>query len=364
MRLRAAWLDREPDSPFARAALVLLVPAALVYAAGAWLHRQLYVWRLRRRTRLGCRVVSVGSLLAGGTAKTPLAAWLAHALHRRGHRVALATRGFGREGRERVLVMSDGHRIHSSVSRAGDEAGLLAAHAPGVPVLVGADRALVGMRAVAAFGVDVLVLDDGFTHHRLERDLDVVAFDGPTGLGNGWRLPRGPLRSSQRSLGRADVVAVSDPPLAQAAEAAGVRRASAATRLEARRTPRLVRTLSGRRADPPEILEGRKIGMLTGIARPASFRRSLERLGAEVVAERCFADHHRYRMSDLDGLDPRPELWVTTEKDAGKILPSWLRGLDLRVLVEELVVSDERSVLDRIEAALRRRSGVRSRDAG
>ena len=129
-------------------------------------------------TRLPCRVISVGNLGVGGTGKTPTAAWLAAGLQRRGYRVVLASRGYARKGREPILTVSDGRFLHATVEQAGDEPFVLAAHAPGVPVLVGSDRALVGQRALSAHGAEILVLDDGFQHHRLERDLDVIVCDG------------------------------------------------------------------------------------------------------------------------------------------------------------------------------------------
>jgi tetraacyldisaccharide 4'-kinase len=112
-----------------------------------------------------------------------------------------------------VEVVSDGRFVHGTRGHAGDEPMLLAAQAPGVPVLVGRDRGLVGLRAISAFGAEVIVLDDGFQHHRLHRDVDVLTFDGGLGLGNRRVLPRGPLRErSARSRAR-DAIGVVDGPL-------------------------------------------------------------------------------------------------------------------------------------------------------
>jgi tetraacyldisaccharide 4'-kinase len=171
--VRAAWLDADSGSLWEHWALLPLLPASWLYGAGAWFHRAVYRSGRRRPLRLPCRVVSVGNLVVGGAGKTPTAAWLAAGLQRRGHKVVLASRGYGRRGSKGVLVVSDGRFVRSHVAQAGDEPLVLAAHAPGVPVLVGRDRALVGWRALSAFGADVLVLDDGFQHHRLHRDVDL-----------------------------------------------------------------------------------------------------------------------------------------------------------------------------------------------
>jgi tetraacyldisaccharide 4'-kinase len=287
-------------------------------------------------------VVSVGSLLVGGPGKTPVAAWVAATLRARGHAVAIASRGYGRRGRDDVLVVSDGRRVQAGPAEAGDEPVVLAAHAPGVPVLVGRDRARVGQRAVALFGSAVLVLDDGFQHHGLARDVDLLVFDGG-GLGSGRLLPVGPLRERLPEAGRADALVVVDGPLPGRDVERLERHAPHALRFAARRTPVSVRPLRGGPPHPPAWLAGRSVGLLSGLARPAALRRTVEALGAHVAAERAYPDHHRYRPKDLRGL---AGLWITTEKDAVKILPSWCEGVDLHVLAIELEPDDPAALAD------------------
>ena len=348
------WFDARELGPFQRLALLPLDLLSLFYGAGASAHRAAYARGLLQPTRLSCRVVSVGNPVVGGSGKTPMAAWLAMALHRRGNRVVLASRGYGRRGREPVEVVSDGRFLTSRAEAAGDEPILLAAHAPGVPVLVGANRDLVGMRAVSAFGAQILVLDDGFHHHRLARDLDLLCLDGKAGLGNRRVIPRGPLREFPSVLRLADAVFVIDGPLHQADEALLERVAPAASRFEARRLAVGVRKLAGGELAPPGSLEGLEVGLLSGIARPDSFRRSVESLGARVICERRFPDHHRYRERDLRSLERGAPVWLTTEKDAVKIVPSWVGGADLRVLVIEIAVEDAERLCDWIEDRLRK----------
>src|SRR5262247_1920938 len=168
--------DRE-ESLARQLALAPLDAASWLYAGAAWLHREAAARGVVRPRRLAARVVSVGNLVVGGTAKTPLAAWIAAQLRRRGRKVALASRGYRRPGGEPVEVVSDGRFVHGTAATAGDEPMLLAAQAPGVPVLVARDRGVAGLRAISAFGAEVIVLDDGFQHHRLARDVDVLTFD-------------------------------------------------------------------------------------------------------------------------------------------------------------------------------------------
>jgi tetraacyldisaccharide 4'-kinase len=350
---RPGWLTREPVSRAGRWALLPLDTAAWLYGAAAASHRALYERGAWRRARLSCQVVSVGNLTLGGSGKTPMAAWLASALRRRGHRVAIASRGYGRRGREPVEVVSDGRFVRSTAEVAGDEPMLLAAHAPGVPVLVGNRRDLVGLRAIAAFGVQVLVLDDGFQHHRLARDADLVLVDGALGFGGRRLLPRGPLREWPSALSRADAIGVIDGPLGAEDEALIARHASGARRIRLRRRARELRGLERGAVASADSLAGREIGMLCGIANPSAFRATLEALGARVVAERCLPDHHRYRRQDLEGLARRASRWVTTEKDALKILPAWVAGTEVQVLAIEIEVERPDELLDWLETRLR-----------
>lgn len=351
--MRAVWLEERDESWRRAAALAPLAPAGWLYGAGATLHRWLYGRGLLARRRIASHVVSVGNLVAGGTGKTPLTAWLARELHRRGRKVVIASRGYRRSGSDPVHVVSDGRFVRSSADRAGDEPMLLAARAPGVPVLVGRDRGLVGLRALAAFGADVVVLDDGFHHHRLARDVDIVTFDGRLGLGNRHVLPRGPLREPIGALRHADAIGCIDGPLPEADEARITRAAPAAWRFEARRRALGLRPLRGGAVVSPEMLRGAEVGILSALAQPRSFRRSLESLGARPVAERSFRDHHAYRAADVADLARQAPMWVTTEKDAVKLVPAWVGPADVWVLVMELKLDRPVAFLDWVESRLR-----------
>ena len=354
---RPDWFARDADPGSMGRAHALLRPAlagvSLLWSAAARTHREVYARRLRRPTRLGCHVISVGNLDVGGVAKTPTAAWLASGLRRRGHRVALASRGYGREGGERVEIVSDGTHVRSTVAESGDEPWLLAAHAPGVPVLVGPKRDLVGLRAMAAFGTQVLILDDGFQHHRLARDLDLVLVDAAAGFGNGWVLPRGPLREPLSTLARADALGVVDGQLAAPDEDAVTRYVPGVRRFAVRRRPAWLRPLAGGEAVAPGTLADQEVGLLSGIARPGAFRATVEALGGRVVAEETLPDHHAFRERDVLSLGKRASRWVTTEKDAIKILPRWVGDLDVQVLGIEVEVDEGEAFLDWIEDRMR-----------
>jgi tetraacyldisaccharide 4'-kinase len=356
-RARPRFWDERAPSLARRAALAPLTALSWLYAAGATLHR---AWWEHggRPVRLPCRVVSIGNLVAGGSGKTPVAAWVAAGLARRGWPVAIASRGYGGRGAGPVEVVSDGRYVRGRAERVGEEPMLLAGLAPGVPVLVGRRRDTVGRRAVAAFDAQVLVLDDGFQHHRLAKDVEIVAFSG-AGLGSGAVLPRGPLREPIRALSRAHAILVVDGPLPARDEARVERHAKGAARFELTRRPAATRPLEGGPRQPAAQLAGQHVGLLSGIARPAALRETLRALGAHVVAERAFPDHHRYRSGDLAGLSADAKLWITTEKDAGKILPSWTDGAEVRVLELATDFPAGEAFLDWLEQKLHAHAGGR-----
>jgi tetraacyldisaccharide 4'-kinase len=228
-------------------------------------------------------------------------------------------------------------------------------------VLVGRDRRVVGHHAVSAFDAQIVVLDDGFQHHRLARDLDIVCVDGVAGFGNRRLLPAGPLREPISALRHADWLCVIDGPSKEMSSTTATLRerefvesfaSSGRDLVWSSRRP--VDLISLGRSDQLSLdsLRGRRVGLLSGVARPASVRRTLEGLGARVVAERRFRDHHDYAPKDCSGLDHSALLWITTEKDALKILPEWLGQDTLWVLRIEIAIEQEEAVLDRLEVRL------------
>jgi tetraacyldisaccharide 4'-kinase len=351
------WREPKPEGLLLRVALSPLAPVAWGYGLLASADRARYQRGLKRSRRVDAKVISIGSLLVGGSGKTPMASWLAERLHRRGHKVALLSRGYGatslgRQPKATVTVVSDGRQLLSSPEHAGDEPFMLARETTGVPVVVSKDRGVAALRAIGAYGADVLILDDGFQHYRLQRDLDLVMFDAEFGTGNGNLLPRGPLREPLRGLQRAHAVGEVDGELPEAVTRAISRFAPEVFRFRAQRRPVSLRDLGATVAVLPDVLRGMRVGMIAGIARPESLRRTLTNLGAEVIAQRVFRDHHRYRARDFRGLGEQAPVWIATEKDAVKILPSWTPGLDLRVLAMRLAVAEEDALVEWIEERL------------
>ena len=272
------------------------------------------MWYARpgRRRRLPHPVISVGNLSMGGSGKTPVVAALARLLRQRGERPVILTRGYGRrDTREGVLVVSDGQRVLEPVDRSGDEPQLLARTLPGVPVLVGADRYLAGVFAERHFAATVSILDDGFQHVQLERDVDLllVSVDDL----NDRVVPAGHLREPLDAAQLADAVLVTGSEESVTAVA------------EAVKHPTIFRVntrygVINRRIqkDPPST---ERVVAFAGIARPQRFFNALRSLGYEVARELTFPDHHWYTDRDISGIqaaarDANTPVIVTTEKDA------------------------------------------------
>src|SRR3989475_7376445 len=194
--------DRTPGGWF----LAPLVPLSHLYGLAMRARAALYARGLLRQQILPCRVISVGNLTVGGTGKTPVVIALAAALRDRGRKVGVISRGYKRRSGTSILEISDGRTLRGHPEDSGDEPFLIAQHCLGVPVAVGADRPLVGRYLVDRFDLDSLVVDDGFQHLALRRDMDILVLDAGAPFGNGYLLPRGRLPEPLSGMERASAV--------------------------------------------------------------------------------------------------------------------------------------------------------------
>jgi len=301
----------------------LLVVLSVLY--GIVVRIRILAYRSRfflRDFRLPTKVISVGNIAVGGTGKTPLVTVLAERFRSRRKRVVIISRGYKRKGKG-VVVVSDGRRILVDRARSGDEPYLFGQKLTDVPVIVGESRHLAGWVAIRDFAPDVLLLDDGFQHLKLRRDLDIVVIDGSNPFGNGYLLPRGILREPLSSLKRADVFCLTRVDQSPQLEHLRVqlRRINPRARLiETVHRPRRLRTLGSEQELPLAFLKGRRVFALSSLGNPGSFERTLEGLGAEIVGCVRYRDHHEYTVEDLraswqQARDVGSEGIVTTEKD-------------------------------------------------
>jgi tetraacyldisaccharide 4'-kinase len=308
----------------------LLLPLSPLYAAAVKARAAAYARGWLPSHRLGLPVVSVGNLSLGGTGKTPTVIALVRDLARRGRRPAVLTRGYRRSSAVPAVVV--GPDPGRPVETIGDEPAELARRLPGVPIVVDADRVRGGGTAIA-LGADIVVLDDGFQHLRLERDLDLVLVDAGDPWGGGRLPPRGRLREPLAALARASAVLVTKVPedhgpVVEPVRAAVEAHAGAIPVLAARLRLSRVRTAKG--WQPADALAGRRLFAFAGVGRPGAFAALLEEAGVELAGSRWFPDHHRYTAAERESLAAAAAVagatLVTTGKDAVKLpvdAPVW-----------------------------------------
>jgi tetraacyldisaccharide 4'-kinase len=375
-----------------------LAPLSAAYGAAVRARLALHRRGKLRVERVAAPVLSIGNLTAGGTGKTPLVEWLARAVaERESRRVCVLTRGYGRADARRRVIVSDGTRVIADARAAGDEPLLLAEHlrAHGGAVICDADRVAAARFALERLGSCVFILDDGFQHLRLARDLNVVTIDATDPWGGGRLLPAGLLREPAGELKRADCVVITRAELSEDLWRLReeVSRLSSGRPIFAART----RTVGARpltqtghdeqRDEQPEERHDeqrgeqqdeqrdklsalarlpRAVAAFCGVGNPRAFFANLRREGFELRRVRAFADHHDYTQSDVEEVEREArragaELLLTTAKDAIK-----LRALRFELpcyAVEiELQIDDEGALMELVHAAIA--EGEKSNDEG
>ena len=274
-------------------------------------------------------------MTVGGTGKTPTAQRLARDIRDMGYRVVILNRGYRAKWHGEVGIVSDGKRLHMDAAEAGDEAYMLAKHLPEVPVLIGAERAKTGCYAMEHFGAEVAILDDGYQHWQLERDLDILLVDAVNVFGNGYILPRGTLREPISHISRADICLMTKVDQAAAGSCDYIRETVHRYNPDAR----IVESIHQPRCFIPLTewyvniasqgidiakMRGKRIMAVSAIGNPASFEQTLSDIGAVIIESLRYPDHHDYAMSEMTDIfqqaeNAGAEAIVITEKDAVKI---------------------------------------------
>jgi tetraacyldisaccharide 4'-kinase len=327
-RLRA-WVARALADDRHGVARRLLVPVAKLYELAALVRAEAYATGYLTTHRLVRPVISVGNLTLGGTGKTPLVAALAAYLRDQNLEVVILTRGYGRKRKAREVLRSEtGELPPDAYERGGDEPALLARELPGVTVVVDPDRSSAGAWAERELDPDVFLLDDGFQHLRLARDLNVLVIDATDPFGGLRPPPLGRLREPLQGLRRADAVVVTraDRPFDERLIERVVRGLcrSEVPIFYAYHDFTDLRPLGGGKTRTPYGFRGRRVGVLTAVGNPAVLVGDLAHASIEVVSESLLADHHDYAQADVDvavaaARAAGAEALVTTEKDAIKL---------------------------------------------
>jgi len=340
--------DRKNDFLSKLAGLPLLVLSYL-YGFLVGCNHFFYNINLLKSYSVPAFVISVGNITLGGTGKTPFSIMLCRYLRKKTQKTAILIRGYG-EDEWKMLE---------------DKLGEI-----GAQVFVGRDR-VKNAREAAGLGVGAIVLDDGFQHRRLGRDLDIVLVDSVNPFGNGRLFPRGILREAPLNLKRADIVVLTKADkgkdILKGTEEKIKKIIPGAAIIKAFHRPvKLIEFLKGR-AEGLSFIRGKKVLLVSAICDPGYFRYTVEKTGASVTAEFIFPDHYTYAEDDLERIfkesrDKNTSIIVTTEKDAVKLknftVPDDFRILALAV---ELEIIEGEEILD---AQLHRLSMCRSRKAG
>ncbi|MDP2681720.1 MAG: tetraacyldisaccharide 4'-kinase [Deltaproteobacteria bacterium] len=317
---------------------------SLLYGIGLRLRFLLYCIGVFKTHRLDCKVISIGNITTGGSGKTPMAIYLAERLLERGKKVIILSRGYKGKIKD-VGVVSDGENILLGPEDAGDEPYLMAVKLKTVPVIVGRDRYRAGMYAVERFKPDIIILDDGFQHIRLARDMDIALIDSRRGFGNHRLFPMGILREPLSGLNRASFFMVKGNELQIAnckLQIANLKKQNKPI-ISFNYKPQAVINLLDNSRHNVDTLKGKKVVALSGIAEPRSFSETLKELGAIIIKEIIYPDHHFYTLDDLKKIKDaaaEAEIIVTTEKDGVKLKRLSIKDLPLYTIAVDVNIKN------------------------
>ena len=311
---------------------------SLGYLAATQIRGASYRYRISRQQTAKVPVVSVGNATAGGTGKTPVCAAIAQWFRNRDVRVCFLSRGYG--------------AVHGGPN---DEALVLEQLCPDVPHLQGPDRAALAEIARDELDSQLVILDDGFQHRRLARDLDIVLIDATNPWGYGWLLPRGLLREPLSALRRAQLVLITRADQVEAERLSEIRLtlervAPGVPIVETEFSPTCLRSASGA-TDSMDTLQGQRVAAFCGLGNPVAFQQTVRGCGADIAAFQEFPDHHAYTRADVESLREWAQATavsavITSQKDLVKIGLDALGSIPLRAIQIELRFRSDRSPLD------------------
>jgi tetraacyldisaccharide 4'-kinase len=348
-----------------RGASIILSPLGVLYGAIIETRASLYRRGLLKTSKLNAPVISVGNITTGGTGKTPLAEYIARVVAGEGRKVCILTRGYGRENPKARVLVSDGKQVLVGEKEAGDEPLLLAENLLGIAAVISdRDRFTAGKWAISELGSEVLILDDGFQHVQLARNLDVVTIDAMEPWGGGRILPAGRLRELRGGLTRADFIVITR---ADQAEDLNSSRSEIDEWTNHRPlfTSRMrVRGLRKVGTDGPDVEDGGVPNAATpvvafcAIGNPRAFIKQLGIEGITPIEVSIFRDHHKYDQHDLDSLVRKAhsvgaKSLITTAKDAVKLRDLSV-DLPCYVLEIEICIDNEASFIAMIREAIER----------
>ncbi len=364
-----------PETPFfGWLLLCLLRGISYLYEFGVCCKLGLYRSGLKSREKLPCCVISIGNITVGGTGKTPTAQKMAAIIKNMGYRVVILNRGYRSHWGKDIGVVSNGEKIFMTAYEAGDEAYLMAKTLPGVPVVIGKNRAVTGRYAVEKLGAEVIIMDDGYQHWQLERDLDVVLVDTLNMFGNGCVLPRGTLREPLKNLDRGDLFLLTKTDQSSKISRLQLRNTiehynGNAPVVESVHHPKnfveIADWYKGINVSVKELedLKGKDVMVFSAIGNPSSFEQTLISIGLNILEAVRYPDHHDYGMLEMQYINERASslkavAMIATAKDAVKIPTEFIyseREIPLYILNMDICITEGRDkFLEYVENAIKK----------
>lgn len=337
---------------------LLLLPCCWLYSIVVHIRNFCFDIGFFKQKRLPCTVISIGNISVGGTGKTPTVTTIANLLYNSGSKVSVLLRGYKRQNREKIVIVTDGKELLCSREESGDEAHMLAHQLTGIPIIVGKYRHLSGETAISRYHSDVLILDDGFQHRQLERDINILTIDVTRPFGTGALLPIGTLREPKSSINRADIIILTRTDAAEN----NITELKTVLNQLTPNTPIVesihkptslywLNSTDNERTLPLHKLTGKRLLAVCGIGNPDALVSTLDKYSPESIELLAFPDHHVYSEHDIQQIKHQMGLcgaeWIiTTQKDEQK-LTSLNTDLPILVLAIELVITQgEKDLLD------------------
>ena len=347
-------MEGKGENPILSLTLLIL---SWIYGFGHFLRLSFYKTGILKTKILPVPVISIGNITAGGTGKTPTVIMIAELLKGMGKKVAVLSRGYKGKAEGEINVVSDGNKIFMNPLQSGDEPYMMATRLKGIPVITGSDRYKTGKYAIEKFGAEVILMDDGYQHVQLNRNLNILLLDSNSLFGNGYLLPRGTLREPPSYINRADMVIFTKSeilnPKSEILNLKNIPICKCHYESEGFVDINCNKDIS------LDGVKGKKGFAFCGIASPDSFRNSLKEAGIDIKGFVSFEDHYQFSKGDMDSIidkakETGSEVLITTEKDAVRLkefepipFTIWILKIRMEILEsKEVLLSKIRKVID------------------
>ena len=326
---------------------------SLIYKSLVAIRNFSYETKLLPTKSLNCKVISIGNITVGGSGKTPTVEYLSNLLQSKGHKVGIISRGYKRKSKS-TLVVTDGKKKPESWKHVGDEPFLLAHKLENIPIVVGTSRYKAGSMMIEKFQPDVILIDDGFQHLSLHRDLDIVLVNSKDKRSDYKLIPSGKLREPISNLIRADLIVITKTNIHQPSN-------YLINKIEGFNHPTIYNEIQiddllqykSNKSNKLEKIANKKVYLFSALGDNESFKKIMDNTDAEIVGHSKYQDHHHYTFDNLKDIEQeatksKAEFLITTEKDLVKINPQYNK-IDIYAVRMEMLFKPENLFSEYIE---------------